>query len=55
MPQQSDEMSDTLKAISEAMRRAAQKVVSEARAQNRPIPIWKDGRVVHEVPKAEGT
>ena len=53
--EQTKEANDTVKAISDAMRRAARKVVSEARIRNRAIPIWKDGQVVLEVPKTEGT
>lgn len=33
-----------------AAKRAAQKVIEQASRENRSIPIWKNGKVEHEVP-----
>ena len=33
-----------------AAKRAARKVAVKAQQENREIPIWRDGRVVYEVP-----
>ena len=33
-----------------AAKRAALNVIKQARLENRAIPIWKDGKIVHEVP-----
>ena len=33
-----------------AAKRAAQKVIEQAYRENRPIPIWKNGKVEYEVP-----
>lgn len=35
-----------------ALRRAAAKVYEDAKRNNYPIPVWKDGRIVHEIPEA---
>ena len=33
-----------------AAKRAARKVIEKANKENMPIPIWKDGKVVYEIP-----
>jgi len=33
-----------------ALERAASKVAEDARRNNYKIPIWKDGRIVYEIP-----
>lgn len=33
-----------------AAKRAAQKVIEQANRENRPIPVWKNGKVEYEVP-----
>ena len=39
------------KAGMRALMRAAAKVVKKAREENRPLPYWKDNRVVYEIPE----
>jgi len=34
-----------------ALKRAAAKVAEDARRNNYTIPIWKNGRIVHEIPE----
>ena len=34
-----------------ALQRAAVKVYENARKNNLKIPIWKNGRIVHEIPE----
>ncbi len=36
--------------VMKAAKRAAYKVIERANLEKRPIPIWKDGKVVHEIP-----
>ncbi len=45
------EKSDFVEGVSAALNRAAEKVAEKARKENRAIPIWKNNRVVYEVPK----
>lgn len=35
-----------------ALQRAAKKVAEDARRNNYPIPVWKDGRIEFEIPAA---
>ena len=42
---------DFLEGVDAAMKRAAEKVRAKARKENRAIPVWKNNRVVYEVPK----
>ena len=42
---------DFVEGVSAAMKRAAEKVAEKARKENRAIPIWKNNRVVYDVPK----
>jgi hypothetical protein len=37
--------------VAAAMKRASEKVRQRAKADNRPIVFWKEGRVVREVPR----
>lgn len=37
----------------QALQRAADKVAEEAIKNNYKIPIWKDGKIVFEIPKKE--
>ncbi|MFT4927154.1 MAG: hypothetical protein ACI8WB_003260 [Phenylobacterium sp.] len=37
-----------------AVKRAAHKVAEKAHQENRPLPIWRDGRIVFEVPSVSG-
>ncbi len=45
------EKNEFVEGVTAAMNRAAEKVRAKARKENRAIPIWKDGKVVMEVPK----
>ncbi len=36
-----------------ALKRAAAKVAEDARKNNYKIPIWKNGRIVHEIPQED--
>ncbi len=36
-----------------ALERAARKVAEDARKNNYKIPVWKNGRIVYEIPLAE--
>ena len=42
---------DFVKGVTAAMNRAAEKVAAQARAENRPIPVWKNNQIVYEIPK----
>lgn len=33
-----------------AAQRAARKVIERANLENKPIPVWKDGKVEYEIP-----
>jgi len=33
-----------------AAKRAAKKVKERSNRENRPIPIWEDGKIKHEIP-----
>jgi len=33
-----------------AVKRAAHKVAEKAQQENRPLPVWRDGRIEFEVP-----
>ena len=47
------EQQDTLtKRAVEAMRAAVKSVVDDHRRQGRPIVVWRDGKVVREMPAA---
>lgn len=34
-----------------ALKRAAEKVAEDARKNNYKIPVWKNGRIIHETPE----